>query len=289
MSMKIAAFDRKDGPGLGVIDGDDLICLTSIDPSAPRELGAALRAPGGLAALAAIAARGGPANRTKLKKVTLRMPVETPGKILCLGLNYIEHVNEGPFQRPDYPTLFMRCMTSLVPANAPLLRPKVSIQLDYEAELVAIIGKTVRDLTPDNALDAVAGYSVFNDGSVREYQRHTIQWTMGKNFDKSGSFGPYFVSSDELPPGASGLKIECRLNGEVVQSDNTKNMSFNVVETLVYITKGITLEPGDLIVMGTPSGVGHARKPPLWMKAGDTVEVEVEKVGLLRNGIVDEA
>jgi 2-keto-4-pentenoate hydratase/2-oxohepta-3-ene-1,7-dioic acid hydratase in catechol pathway len=198
-------------------------------------------------------------------------------------------VNEGPFQRPDYPTLFMRCMTSLVPANAPLVRPKVSIQLDYEAELVAIIGKTVRDLTPDTALDAVAGYSVFNDGSVREYQRHTIQWTMGKNFDKSGSFGPYFVSSDELPPGASGLKIECRLNGQVVQSDNTKNMSFNVIETLVYITKGITLEPGDLVVMGTPSGVGHARKPQLWMKAGDTCEVEIEKVGLLRNGIVDEA
>ena len=287
--MRIAAFDRKDGAGLGVIAGEELIDLTAVDASAPRELGAALRAPGGLKALEAIAARAGAGHRLKLSGVTLRMPVETPGKILCLGLNYIEHVNEGPFQRPDYPTLFMRCMTSLVPANAPLLRPKVSIQLDYEAELVAIIGKTVRDLTPENALDAVAGYSVFNDGSVREYQRHTIQWTMGKNFDKSGSFGPYFVSSDELPPGASGLKIECRLNGQVVQSDNTKNMSFNVVETLVYITKGITLEPGDLIVMGTPSGVGHARKPQLWMKAGDTCEVEIERVGLLSNGIVDEA
>ena len=287
--MKIAAFNRKDGPGLGVIDGDELICLTSIDSSAPRELGAALRAPGGLNALAEIAARGGSANRTKLANVTLRMPVETPGKILCLGLNYVEHINEGPFQRPDYPTLFMRAMTSLVPSGAPLVAPKASIQLDYEAELVAIIGKTVRHLTPENALDAVAGYSVFNDGSVREYQRHTTQWTVGKNFDKSGSFGPYFVSADELPPGATGLKIECRLNGQVVQSDNTKNMCFNVVDTLVYLTKGITLEPGDLLVMGTPSGVGHARKPQLWMKKGDVCEVEIEKVGLLRNGIVDEA
>ncbi len=287
--MKIAAFDRKDGPGLGVIDGDELICLTSIDPSAPRELGAALRAPGGLKALAEIAARGGAANRTKLANVTLRMPVETPGKILCLGLNYVEHINEGPFQRPDYPTLFMRAMTSLVPSGAPLVAPKASIQLDYEAELVAIIGKTVRHLTPENALEAVAGYSVFNDGSVREYQRHTTQWTVGKNFDKSGSFGPYFVSADELPPGATGLKIECRLNGQVVQSDNTKNMCFNVVDTLVYLTKGITLEPGDLLVMGTPSGVGHARKPQLWMKKGDVCEVEIEKVGLLRNGIIDEA
>jgi acylpyruvate hydrolase len=287
--MRIAAFDRPDGAGLGVIAGDEVIDLTAVDSAAPRELGAALRAPVGLAALAAIAARAGAGHRRRLADLTLRMPVETPGKILCLGLNYIEHVNEGPFQRPDYPTLFMRCMTSLVPANAPLLRPKASITLDYEAELVAIIGKRVRDLTPENALEAVAGYSVFNDGSVREYQRHTIQWTMGKNFDRSGSFGPVFVSSDELPPGASGLKIECRLNGEVVQSDNTKNMSFNVVETLVYITKGITLEPGDLVVMGTPSGVGHARKPPLWMKAGDVCDVEIEKVGLLRNGIVDEA
>ena len=135
----------------------------------------------------------------------------------------------------------------------------------------------------------MAGYSVFNDGSIRDFQRHTIQWTMGKNFDRSGSFGPAFVSADELPPGASGLKIECRLNGQTVQIDNTKNMSFNVVDTLVYITKGITLEPGDLLVMGTPAGVGHGRKPQLWMKKGDVVEVEIENVGLLRNPIVDEA
>ena len=130
--MRIAAFDRKDGAGLGVIAGEELIDLTAVDASAPRELGAALRAPGGLKALEAIAARAGAGHRLKLSGVTLRMPVETPGKILCLGLNYIEHVNEGPFQRPDYPTLFMRCMTSLVPANAPLLRPKASIQLDYD-------------------------------------------------------------------------------------------------------------------------------------------------------------
>ena len=179
--------------------------------------------------------------------------------------------------------------SSLVAANAALVRPKTSEKFDYEAELVAIIGKSARNLTAENALDCVAGYACFNDGSLRDFQRHTTQWTMGKNFDKSGSFGPMFVSSDELPPGASGLKIECRLNGQVVQSDNTKNMSFNVVETLVYPTKGITLEPGDLLVMGTPSGVGHARKPPLWMKAGDTVEVEIEKVGLLSNPIIDEA
>jgi acylpyruvate hydrolase len=285
--MKIIAFDRNDGPGLGVVEGDKVVDLSAVDPGAPRELGAVLRG-SGLPSLAALAARAGAGHRIPLAGITHRMPVETPGKILCLGLNYIEHVNEGPFQRPDYPTLFMRAMTSLVPHGAPLERPLCSVTFDYEAELVAIIGKKARHLTPENALDVVAGYSCFNDGSIREYQRHTIQWTTGKNFDRSGSFGPLFVSADELPPGAAGLSIECRLNGQSVQKDNTRNMSFNVVETLVYVTKGITLEPGDLLVMGTPAGVGHGRKPPLWMKAGDTVEVEIEKVGLLSNGVVDE-
>jgi acylpyruvate hydrolase len=286
--MRIVAFERKDGPGLGVLDGDSLIDLSAVDAKAPRELGAVLRGAGGLGALKTIAARATAAHKIPAAGVMRRMPVETPGKIICLGLNYIEHVNEGPFQRPDYPTLFMRAMTSLVADGEPLERPKISEKFDYEAELVAIIGKTCRHLTMENCLDVVAGYSCFNDGSIRDYQRHTIQWTMGKNFDRSGSFGPMFVSADELPPGAAGLKIECRLNGEVVQTDNTKNMSFPVAETLVYVTQGITLEPGDLLVMGTPAGVGHGRKPPLWMREGDLVEVEIEKVGLLRNPIVDE-
>jgi 2-keto-4-pentenoate hydratase/2-oxohepta-3-ene-1,7-dioic acid hydratase in catechol pathway len=285
--MKIVAFDRKDGAGLGIVEGDTLVDLTAVDPGAPRELGAALRA-GSLESLAGIARRAVAAQRFPLSSLSYRMPVETPGKIICLGLNYVEHVAEGPYQRQEYPTLFMRCMTSLVPHDVPLVRPRASEKFDYEAELVAVIGKRCRDLTMDNALSVVAGYSCFNDGSIRDFQRHTVQWTMGKNFDRSGSFGPFFVSADELPPGAAGLKIECRLSGQTVQSDNTKNMSYPVAETLVYVTQGITLEPGDLLVMGTPSGVGHGRKPPLWMKAGDTIEVEIEKVGLLRNRIVDE-
>jgi len=176
----------------------------------------------------------------------------------------------------------------MIPHNETIIRPKVSETLDYEAELAVIIGKRSRHLTKANALDAVAGYSCANDGSVREFQRHTIQWTMGKNFDSTGPFGPIFVTADELPAGAKGLSIECRLNGVTVQSSNTDMMMFPVVETLVYITKGLTLEPGDVILMGTPSGVGHARKPPLWMKHGDIVEVEIENVGLLRNTVKDE-
>ena len=155
-------------------------------------------------------------------------------------------------------------------------------------ELALVIGTRSRHLTSENALDSVVGYSCSNDGSVREYQRHTIQWTMGKNFDSTGSIGPIFVTSDELPEGAKGLKIECRLNDKTVQSSNTDMMMFPVVETLVYLTEGITLEPGDVVLMGTPSGVGHARKPPLWMQDGDVVEVEIDHIGLLRNSIANE-
>ena len=146
----------------------------------------------------------------------------------------------------------------------------------------------MRVAAPQTALAAVAGYSCFNDGSVRDYQRRTTQWTVGKNFDQTGGFGPWLVTADELPPGASGLKIESRLNGKVMQSDNTTNMMFPVAETIVTITQAITLEPGDMLVMGTPSGVGYARKPPIYMKHGDVCEIEIEAVGVLSNPIADE-
>ena len=172
----------------------------------------------------------------------------------------------------------MRSSTSLVAANEPIRAPLISQTLDYEAELAVVIGKECKNLSEENALDVIAGYSCFNDGSVREFQRHTIQWTMGKNFDKTGPFGPVLVTPDELPAAAKGLKIECRLNGKTVQSSSTDMMMFPVVETLVYITQALTLEPGDVLIMGTPSGVGHARTPPLWMKDGDYVEIELSLI-----------
>jgi acylpyruvate hydrolase len=218
------------------------------------------------------------------------LPVATPGKIVCLGLNYLEHVKEGT-QRdniPKFPTIFMRCQTSLVAHMRPILRPPMTETLDYEAELVVIIGKRAKHLTVANALSCIAGYSCFNDGSVREFQRRTSQWDMGKNFDATGGFGPWMVTADEVPPGGKGLKIESRLNGQVMQSDNTDNMMFPVAETLADISQGMTLEPGDVIVTGTPSGVGFARKPPVWMKHGDICDIEIEGVGLLRNPIEDE-
>ena len=183
----------------------------------------------------------------------------------------------------------MRGPGSLVAHGAPIVRPRVSEKLDYEAELAVVIGRRARHLSAANALDAVAGYSAFNDASVRDYQRKTSQWTIGKNFDGTGAFGPWLVTPDELPPGAAGLSIRSRLNGRVMQDANTRDFLWNVVEALVLITECMTLEPGDVIATGTPAGVGHARKPPVWMKAGDVCEIEIEGVGVLANPIVDEA
>ncbi|MGB1982980.1 MAG: fumarylacetoacetate hydrolase family protein [Candidatus Puniceispirillaceae bacterium] len=286
--MRLVNFHADDGVRIGVVNGDDVIDLTSVDAGAPRDIQAVI-ADDAFQAVQSIADKATDADMRKFDSLSFALPVSSPGKILCLGLNYMEHVNEGIFEKQPFPTIFMRTATSMIAHNEPLIRPSVSETLDFEAELALIVGKRSRHLTEENALDAVAGYSCANDGSVREFQRHTIQWTMGKNFDNTGPFGPVFVTADELPAGAKGLNIECRLNGQTVQSSNTDMMMFPVVETLVYITQGLTLEPGDVILMGTPSGVGHARKPPLWMKDGDVVEVEIEQVGLLRNTIKDEA
>lgn len=286
--MRLVNFHADDGVRIGVVNGDDVIDLTSVDAGAPRDIQAVI-ADDAFKAVQSIADKATDADMRKFDSLSFALPVSSPGKILCLGLNYMEHVNEGIFEKQPFPTVFMRTATSMIAHNEPLIRPSVSETLDFEAELALIVGKRSRHLTEENALDAVAGYSCANDGSIREFQRHTIQWTMGKNFDNTGPFGPVFVTADELPAGAKGLNIECRLNGQTVQSSNTDMMMFPVVETLVYITQGLTLEPGDVILMGTPSGVGHARKPPLWMKDGDVVEVEIEQVGLLRNTIKDEA
>ena len=285
--MRLVAFKGADGSRIGVVSGDGVIDLTAVDPSAPRDIQSVIE-DDALASLQSIADKAGPDAQLKYDDLKFDLPLSRPGKILCLGLNYMEHVNEGIFDKQPHPTVFMRSVSSMVAHNEPIIRPQKSIQLDYEAELALVIGKKSKHLTAENALDAVAGYTCSNDGSVREYQRHTIQWSMGKNFDDTGPLGPVFVTADELPDGAKGLDIACRLNGETVQSSNTDMMMFPVVETLVYLTEGLTLEPGDIVLMGTPSGVGHARKPPLWMKEGDVVEVEIEKVGLLRNPIVDE-
>ena len=214
--------------------------------------------------------------------------IDLPQKIVCVGLNYADHAKESPYEQPTYPALFCRFNSTLVGHGAPIMRPRVSEQLDYEGELVVIIGKRGRHITADRALEHVAGYSIFNDASVRDYQFKSPQWTAGKNFDATGAFGPGFVTADDLPAGARGLRLQTRLNGQTVQDATTGDMLFDVVSLITIISEAMTLEVGDVIVSGTPAGVGFARKPPLWMKQGDVCEVEIEGLGVLRNPIVDE-
>lgn len=286
--MRFIAFTPDPGQSaLGVrIDADHLIDLTAA--GGPATLDQVLRE--GDAGMQAV--------RRALEQATVRRsiaglrllpPVLQPAKAFAIGLNYLDHAAESNFEAPKHPVVFQRYPSSWVAHGEPLVRPRVSAQFDYEAELVAVIGKRGRYIPREKALEHVAGYSLFNDGSIRDYQLRTNQWMLGKNFDNSGSFGPEFVTADELPPGAEGLRIQCRLNGQVLQDANTRDMIFDVATLVATCSEAMTLEPGDIIVTGTPSGVGMARKPQVWMKPGDKCEIEVERIGVLRNTIVDEA
>jgi acylpyruvate hydrolase len=287
--MRLLAFNKNGSQHIGVLTGEEVIDLSIAAPSLPKELVEIIE--GGENTLKQIReaiTSESAASRMAITDIDWLPPTRKAGKIICLGLNYAAHAAEGGHDRPEYPSFFMRGNSSLVAHEKPILRPLASETLDYEAELVAIVGKRAKHIKQDDALDYIWGYSVFNEASIRQYQRKTAQWTIGKNFDNTGGFGPIVVTADELPPGADGLKIQTRLNGEVLQDATTDMMLFNVKETVELLTECLTLEPGDLIVMGTPSGVGHARKPPLWMKAGDTCEIEIEKIGILRNPIENE-
>lgn len=216
------------------------------------------------------------------------LPIARPGKLVCLGLNYAGHAKEGGHEVPTYPALFMRALTSLVAAGEPMVRPRVSDKLDFEAELMLIIGKAGRTIPEAEALDHVFGYTVFNDGSVRNFQRKSSQWTPGKNFDGTGPVGPIVVTPDEVPPGANGLRIQSRLDGEIMQDSNTSDMIFSIAKTIAIVSEFTTLESGDLIALGTPQGVGYARTPPVYLKPGQTIEIEIEDIGLLANPVVAE-
>lgn len=285
--MRFVAFQGAGTRRLGVRRGDLIVDLQALDRRWPADLVQLLA--GGPEALRTLDSALAQAPRTAClepRGLEVLRPIATPPKILCLGLNYASHVAESiSKQRPSYPMLFLRATSSLVDPDKPIVRPRCSEQLDFEGELVAVIGRRARDVSPADALSIVSGYSIFNDGSIRNYQRLTTQWTLGKNFDGTGAFGPEFVTADELPPGAAGLKLETRLNGQVMQSADTADMLFGVAETIALLSQVMTLEVGDLLVMGTPAGVGAAREPPVWMKPGDVCEVEIEGIGTLRNPI----
>jgi len=284
--MRFLVGTRNGTQSVFSVAGDQATDLTAILPAVGSDL-AALAADPSLLAQAASAV--GTAPTVPLATITPALPIAKPGTIICLGLNYVEHIKEGGYDIPDYPALFMRGRNSIMAAGAPLVRPACSEKLDYEAEMMLIIGKGGRHIPEVTALSHVFGYTVFNDGSVRDYQRKTHQWTPGKNFDDTGAIGPFVVTPDEVPEGASGLKIESRVGEEVLQSSNTANMIWGVAKTLSIISQYTTLEPGDHIALGTPPGVGHAKKPnPRWLKPGEVIDIEIEGIGICSNPVVDE-
>jgi 2-keto-4-pentenoate hydratase/2-oxohepta-3-ene-1,7-dioic acid hydratase in catechol pathway len=283
--MHIVNIVRGGKPTLAARRDGQLVDLSIADRSLPKDLLSLLQAGPGAVNKAKAAAKKAGARAVVKGAVRYLPPIPAPPKIICIGLNYIDHAAESPYEMPKFPTIFLRVGTTLVAHNQPLIRPKVSEQFDYEGEMVVVIGRKGRHLPLEKALSIVAGYSIFNEGSVRDWQFKSPQWDIGKNFDASGGFGPDFVTADELPAGASGLRLQTRLNGQVVQNANTRDMAFDVKTLISNISDAMTLLPGDIIVSGTPSGVGFARKPPLWMKPGDVCEVEIEGIGTLSNPI----
>ncbi|MBJ6369909.1 fumarylacetoacetate hydrolase family protein [Sedimentitalea arenosa] len=268
------------------VEGDQATNLTFAVPEIGRDLSALTASPELLDRAKGALGKG---ETVALSDIVPALPIGVPGKFICLGLNYVEHIKEGGYDIPDYPALFMRGHNSLMAAGAPMVRPACSEKLDYEAELCLIIGKGGRHIPEDGALDHVFGYTVFNDGSVRDYQRKTHQWTPGKNFDDTGAVGPIVVTPDEVPEGASGLKIESRVGDEILQSSNTSNMIWGVARTIAIISEYTTLHPGDHIALGTPPGVGHAKKPdPRWLRPGETIEIEIEGIGICASPVIDE-
>jgi 2-keto-4-pentenoate hydratase/2-oxohepta-3-ene-1,7-dioic acid hydratase in catechol pathway len=283
--MRLVAFDNNGCPALGVREGEEIVDLT--EQGLPASLEEFLRA-GAEAREAAERAQRRATKRQSTRDLIYLPPLQFPRKAIAVGLNYRDHASESKFEVPTYPALFHRFPTSWVAHRASLVQPSLSQQFDYEGELVVVIGRGGRHIETRHALEHVAGYSIFNDGSVRDYQFKSAQWMVGKNFDESGSFGPEFVTADEVPSGASGLKLQTRVNGVVLQDANTRDMIFDVATLIATCSDVMALAPGDIIITGTPAGVGFARKPPIFLKSGDTCEVEIEGIGVLSNPVVEE-
>jgi acylpyruvate hydrolase len=287
--MKLMMFETGGETKLGVVEDDTVIDVSACGAGAPVTLLALIEAgPDALARVADAVKSASDDAKLALADVTPALPIARPGKFICVGLNYAAHAREGGHDMPEYPSLFVRWPSSLVAAGAPVVRPGVSDRFDYEGELTIVIGKGGRHIAEGQALDHVFGYTIFNDVSVRDFQRKTAQWTPGKNFDGTGPLGPVVVTADALPPGAAPLRLTTRVNGKTMQDTCTSDMIFPVARIIATISEFMTLEPGDVIATGTPSGVAHARTPPAWMVAGDRVEVEIEGIGVLSNPVVDE-
>ena len=284
--MRLITFLHDGREQIGVRRDDEVIPVASIDPALPGcikdlltdqrlgELGSKFESFDG----AGIA----------MVDIDYLPVIPKPGKIVCVGRNYAAHAAEGGAETPSFPEIFFRAATSLIPHHGCIVRPQCSETLDFEGEFAFVVGRSCRHASEADALDYIAGYTLFNDATIREYQRFSTQWTIGKNFDNTGAFGPELVTSDELPEGLAGLSLTTRLNGELMQDGQIDNLVFPVRTLVAILSECMTLEPGDVVVTGTPAGVGYARKPPVWMKHGDTVEIEVESLGKLINTVQDE-
>ncbi|WP_338664702.1 fumarylacetoacetate hydrolase family protein [Pararoseomonas sp. SCSIO 73927] len=281
--MKLVSFETDGGHGFGAVDGDSVADLTAAFAGRAAGLRGLLAA--GLLEEARAAAAGAP--RRPLSGLRLLPVIPDPDKIICVGLNYRDHVAETGRTETANPALFARFAGSQVGHGQPLVRPKVSERFDYEGELAVVIGTGGRHIAEADALKHVAGYSCYNEGSVRDWQLHTSQYLAGKTFAGTGGFGPWMVTADEIRD-PSELTLETRLNGQVVQHTNTDLMITDVPRLIAYISTVLPLLPGDVIVSGTPGGVGAKRNPPLWMKPGDVAEVEISGIGILRNPVVQE-
>ncbi|QDF03194.1 fumarylacetoacetate hydrolase family protein [Myxococcus xanthus] len=288
--MRIASILVRDEPALGVRAAKGMVNVTALDPSVGTSLRALLeRGPDALAALAKCVSEATAPQVLSDSEFRYRPLVPEPSKFLCLGLNYVAHAAEATYETPRHPVVFTRLPSSLLAHEEPMVVPTCSNQLDYEAELAVVVGRPGRNIPRERALEWVAGYTLFNDGSIRDYQKRTHQWTVGKNFDGTGPLGPELVTPDELPEGARGLRIQMRVGGEILQDATTSDMIFDVATVIADLSEAMTLQPGDVIAMGTPSGVGAARKPPRFLRAGEVCEVSVERIGVLRNPIADAA
>jgi 2-keto-4-pentenoate hydratase/2-oxohepta-3-ene-1,7-dioic acid hydratase in catechol pathway len=283
--MKLVTFSDGDGTRAGAVDSDAVVDLHAADPSLPAAMIDLLA--GGADAIArardAIASRRA---RLPLSGVTLHAPVPRPGKVLAIGLNYRDHAAETGRPLPERPVVFAKMPTCIVGPGAPIQRPRVSEQVDFEGELCVVIGVGGRHIAAADAVAHVAGYMIGNDVSVRDWQYHSGNWTMGKSFDTHGPTGPWLTTPDEVDP--RDLEIRTWVNGVLKQHSNTGQLIFPVGEIIEYLSAAFTLEPGDVIFTGTPSGVGMARTPPEWLRAGDVVRVAISGLGVLENPVVEE-
>lgn len=283
--MKFVTYHAASGPRAARVSGEDILDLHEADPALPANLREILaQGPAGLRRAAD--ARG---KTRPLSSVKLHAPIVDPPKILCVGANYADHAAESNMAIPTEPIIFAKLGTALLAPGEAILLPRISKQVDYEAELVVVIGRGGRNISRESAMQHVAGYACGHDVSARDWQKGKPggQWTLGKGFDTFAPLGPILVTADEIGD-PNQLRVQMRLNGQTMQDSNTAQFIFRIDVLIQYISACCTLQTGDLIFTGTPSGVGFARKPPVFLKAGDVTEVEIEKLGVLRNPVAAE-